>query len=87
METIIRIKQDELNLDFLNTIKAMFKNEEELEISISPVFDFGLTKKENPKMYINRLNKAIENLESKKNTVSLSEEEFDALSNNLMKSK
>jgi hypothetical protein len=87
METIIRIKQSELNLDFLNNIKALFKNEEALEISISPVSDFGLTKKEGRKVYINRLNKAIENLETNTKIVSLSEAEFETLSKDLVKSK
>lgn len=87
METIIRIKPSELTIDILNNIKALFKNEGEIEISISPVSDFGLQKKESQKMYINRLNKAIENLESNKNTISLSEDEFEALSNDLMKNK
>ena len=87
METIIRIKPSELTLDFLNNIKALFKDEEALEIAISPVSDFGLTKKESRKVYINRLNKAIENLKAKKNTVTFSEEEFDTLSNDLIKIK
>jgi len=87
METIIRIKPSELTLDFLNNIKALFKDEEALEIAISPVSDFGLTKKESRKIYMNRVNKAIENLEAKKNTVTLSEEEFETLSNDLIKIK
>lgn len=87
METIIRIKQSELDLDFLKKIKALFKNEDALEISISPVSDFGLIKKEGRKAYINRLNKAIGNLEAKRNTVSFSEDEFEALSNDLVKIK
>jgi hypothetical protein len=39
METIFRIKSTELTTDFLNRIKALFKNEKELEIVISPVSD------------------------------------------------
>jgi hypothetical protein len=87
METIIRIKPSELTLDFLNNIKALFKDEEALEIAISPVSDFGLSKREGRKVYVNRLNKAIENLKSNKETVSFSESEFDTLSNDLLKSK
>ena len=87
METIIRIKPNELTLDFLNKIKALFKNEKALEIAISPVSDFGLTKKESRKVYINRVNKAIENLETNKDTVSFSGDEFETLTNDLLKSK
>jgi len=83
METIIRIKPNELTPDLLNKIKALFKNEETLEIVISPVSDFGLTKKEVRTAYINRVNKAIRNLEANKDTISLSENEFESLTKDL----
>jgi hypothetical protein len=84
METIIRIKTNELTPDFLNKIKALFKNEETLEISISPVSDFGLTKKESKKAYKERVINAIKNLESKKNIVTFSENEFERLTKDLL---
>jgi hypothetical protein len=84
METIFRLKTDELTPDFLNKIKALFKNEETLEISISPVSDFGLTKKESKKAYKERVINAIKNLESKKNIVTFSENEFERLSKDLL---
>ena len=84
METIIRIKPNELTPDLLNKIKALFKNEEALEIVISPVSDFGLTKKEGRTAYINRVNKAIRNLEANKDTISLSENEFESLTKDLL---
>ncbi len=87
METIIRIKPEELTLDLLNRIKALFENEESLEIVISPVSDFGLTKKESRKAYINRVNKAIENLEKNNDTVSFSYDEFEKLTNDLLAGK
>ena len=87
METTFRLKPKELTPDLLNKIKALFKNEETLEISISPVSDFGLTKKENRKAFTNRINKAIENLEANKNIVSLSEDEFNTLKNDLLNTK
>ena len=49
METIFRIKPNELTLDFLDKVKTLFGNEDVIEISISPVSDFGLTKKEGRK--------------------------------------
>jgi hypothetical protein len=80
METIIRIKPNELTTDFLDKIKGLFKNEPVLEISISPVPDFGLTKKESHKVYMDRINKAIDNLESRRGTITFSENELNSLS-------
>jgi hypothetical protein len=84
METTIRIKANELTPDFLNTIKALFKNEKALEIAITPVSDFGLTKKESQKAHASRINKAIKNIESNKNVVVLSNDEFQTLTNDLL---
>jgi len=87
METIFRIKPDELTIDFLDKLKTLFQNEGEIEISISPISDFGLTKKEGKKEYQNRVNKAIRNLEENKNAISFSEDEFEALANDLRHQK
>ena len=83
METIFRIKPSELTLDFLDKLKTLFKNDEAIEISISPVSDFGLHKKEGKKGYEERVIKAIKNLEENKDTVSLTEDEFESLINDL----
>ena len=83
METIFRIKPNELTLDFLDKVKTLFRNEEVIEISISPVSDFGLTKSEGRKGYEDRVNRAIKNLEGNKDTVSFSEDEFESLTNDL----
>lgn len=83
METIFRIKPNELTADFLDKLKILFQNEEAIEITISPLSDFGLTKKEDKKEYQNRVNKAIKNLEENKNTVSFSADEFETLANDL----
>jgi hypothetical protein len=87
METTIRIKIDELTPEFIDRIKAFFKNEEELEITVSPVNDFGLTKKESHEEYVNRIKRAIDNIEANKNTIVLSEEEFEALTRDLSHKK
>ncbi|MBW6534500.1 MAG: hypothetical protein K0B11_05795 [Mariniphaga sp.] len=71
METVIRIRSNELTSDLFNKIKALFNNEEELEISISPVADFGLNKKESREEYVNRVNKAIRNLEKQTSNVTV----------------
>lgn len=79
METIFRIKPSELTLDFLDKVKTLFRNDEAIEISISSVSDFGLTKKEDGKGYEDRVTKAIKNLEGDKDTISFSEDEFESL--------
>lgn len=87
METVIRIRSNELTPDFLNKIKALFNKEEELEISISPISDFGLNKKESREEYVNRINLAIKNLDKRTGNVSLSESEFENLTNDLLAAK
>ena len=87
METVIRIRSNELTPDFLNKIKALFNKEEELEISISPITDFGLNKKESREEYVNRINLAIKNLDKRTGNVSLSESEFENLTNDLLAAK
>ena len=87
METIFRIKPNELTLDFLENVKSLFGNEEVIEISISPLSDFGLTKKEGKKEYEARIAKAIKNLEENKDTVSFSAVEFESLINDLRLNK
>ena len=87
METIIRIKPSELTPDFIDKIKTFFKNDEAIEISISSVSDFGLTKKEAKLEYEDRVNKAIKNLDTDKDTISFSEDEFESMVNDLHVSK
>ena len=87
MDTIFRIKPSELTLNFLDKLKTLYRNEEVIEISISSVSDFGLTKKEGRKGYEDRVTKAIKNLEGNKDIVSLSEDEFESLINDLSGNK
>jgi len=87
METIFRIKPSELTLDFLDKVKTLFSGDDSIEISISSVSDFGLTKKEGRKEYEDRVTKAIKNLEQNKDTVSFSEDEFESFINDLSVNK
>jgi len=87
METIIRISPSELTPDFIDKVKSLFQNDNAIEISISSVSDFGLTKKEGHKGYKDRVNRAIKNLEENKDTISLPEDEFESLINDLPISK
>jgi len=87
METIFRIKTSELTPDFIDKIKTFFKNDEAIEISISSVSDFGLTKKKAKLECKDRVNKAIKNLGANRDTISFSEDEFESLVNDLHVSK
>jgi len=87
METVIRIRSNELTPDFLNKIKALFSKDEELEISISPVSDFELNKKESREEYVTRVNLAIRNLDKHTGNVSLSDTDFENLTNDLLAAK
>lgn len=79
METTIRIKSSELTNDFFEKIKILFKDEDEIEISFTSVPDYGLTQKENATEYEERINKAIRNLESRNNIVSITEKDLDSM--------
>lgn len=77
METSLRIKVSELDMDLLNKIKLLFDKDRELTLTIRSSTDFELTRTESKKVYLERLGEAIKNLE-KGNTVELSEAELDA---------
>ncbi|MEQ9216504.1 MAG: hypothetical protein RLO17_00590 [Cyclobacteriaceae bacterium] len=84
METTIRVKKNELTPELLKRIKALFKSEKELEITVSSVSDFGLSKNEDREEYVHRVKKAIKKLNSEINTVTLSEKEFNAVTHDLL---
>ena len=79
METTIRISPDELTPVWLKKIKALFENEEKLEIVIRPVKELSSVTGESREEYITRINNAIENLELDKGTITLTKEEFEKL--------
>lgn len=78
METSLRIKVSELDMDLLNKIKSLFAKDRELTLTIRSSTDFELTRAESKKAYLQRLDKAIANLE-KGNSVKLAEADLDAL--------
>jgi hypothetical protein len=62
----------------------LFKNDDALEISITPISDFGLSNKiETREEYEKRINKAIKNIEDKNNVIAFTSHEFNSLSNDL----
>ena len=78
METSLRIKVSELDMDLLNKIKRLFDKDRELTLTIRCSTDFELTRSESKKVYLQRLEKAVKNLE-KGNSVILTEADLDAL--------
>ena len=86
METVLRIKVSDLDVDFIKVIKSLFKKDREIEITVSSATDFSLNKTETKEEYIARIKKAIKNVE-KGNVVSFTEEEFDKLNKQLVGEK
>ncbi len=79
METTIKISARELNLSWLNKIKTLFEGVEQFEITIRPVPDALPNAKEDQESYVSRVNNAILNLETGKDTITLSKDEYDQL--------
>jgi len=44
METVLRLKTSDLNLDFLKAVKSLFKKDEEIEMQISSKSGFSVLK-------------------------------------------
>lgn len=78
METSLRIKVSELDMDLVEQIKRLFGKDREITLTIRSAIDFGLTKPGSKKVYFDRLERAIKNLEAGER-VALSEEELDGI--------
>jgi adenosylmethionine-8-amino-7-oxononanoate aminotransferase len=83
MQTVLKIKVSDLDNDFVKAIKALFKHNSEIEITVSSANDFNLNKTETKQEYIDRLKKAIENAE-KGNIIAFTEKEFEIVNKNLL---
>jgi hypothetical protein len=81
METTFRLRADELDNNFISAIQQLFK-QKTIEINIHDVSSFGLNEPETPAQYLQRLQKAIENVSNGK-LVSMSTPEFEELTNKL----
>ncbi len=86
METILRIKVSDLDVDFIKAIKSLFKKEREIEITVSSATDFNLNKTETKAEYIARIKKAIKNVE-KGNVIAFTDKEFNKLNKQLLGEK
>ena len=85
MESTFVLRRSELTSDFIETIKTLFKNQEELQITVTASQDFGLNKVEDSELYWKRLNKAAHNVELRNEVVEMSETELDEFAADLLK--
>ena len=74
MEANIILRKEDLNLEFIEKIKSIFKKSDKLQIAISEVEDFELNKKESKEDYFKRLEIAAKNVE--RNKLSFSDKDF-----------
>ncbi len=82
MDATIRISLNELTPAFIDDLKKLFKGNEEIELTIAPVNDFGLNSKETKEEYLSRIDSVLQNLE-KGRSISFSEDELDHYANQL----
>lgn len=85
METVFRIKATDLNLNFLNALKSLFKKDEEIELQISSRRSFGVLKAETQTECNTRIEKSFNNLKMKKNIVTFTGKEFETFTQMLIK--
>lgn len=79
MESTFIIKSEDLNNDFLDSIKKLFSKSRQLQITITASEDFGLFKHESSAAYFERLVKAAEDVSNKQNLVNISDAELDEM--------
>ena len=86
METVINLKTSELSENFFKGLLLVFGKDKNDEITISyKSFKPRVLQKESREEYIATLNKAIGNIEEKKNVIHFSGKEFKALTKKLLK--
>jgi hypothetical protein len=84
MESTFVIRRDELNIEFIEIIKTLFKNQQELQITVTASQDFGLNEPEDKEAYWTRLKKAASNVESRTQVVEVSENDLDEMAKRLL---
>ncbi len=79
MESTFILKREDLNDDFLDSVKKLFSNSKKLQITITTSEDFGLLNHESPDLYFERLIKAAEDVKNNTNLVKISDAELDEM--------
>ncbi len=86
METVLHLKTSELDSNFFKRLMLLLGNDRDAEITISYKSAHPrVLQKETRKEYSENLNQAIENIERKRNVVTLSGNEFRLLTKTLLK--
>lgn len=83
METTLRLKVSELDAELLNAIKKLYRGDREINLTISSATDFDLNKIETKQQYLDRLNKAVLNLNQGQSITYTDEELSDLVMNQL----
>lgn len=84
METVIRLKASELNLSFINKLKAFITKDTELEIKVPSSATRHLSS-EAQEVCNRRIETAIDDVEKGKDLVRFTSDEFDIYMTNLLK--
>ncbi|MBU0764792.1 MAG: hypothetical protein KJ607_08155 [Bacteroidetes bacterium] len=85
METIIRLKTSELNMNLIKWLKLYLTGDTEIELKIPAIIHKDSVKKETQQECNARIEKAIEDIENGKNLVLFSAEQFDIYMSRMLK--
>jgi len=77
MESTFVLQPSELDNDFLESLKKLFRHTRQLQITVSASEDFGLLQNESPTECLKRLEQNLADLKQHKNVIALSEAELD----------
>ena len=82
MQTKFRLQSNELSRLFA-LLKTLLSKEDEIEVTVQPTQEPKAEEKESKQEFWDRIDRAINNLESGENVVSFNEEELEDYSNKL----
>jgi hypothetical protein len=85
METTFVLNKKEIDTNFLGLVKKMFHGKDFLKVHFSNADEYGLLKKETKKEYWDRINRNIEEINNKKNTITLTQKEFKDFTKKILK--
>lgn len=87
MDTVYRLKVSELGIDFVQSIQALFKKADEVEIIVHKTKVNSLKKKETREEYWERIDRSIADVKNNRNLIRFSPQEFEEYSKQLLKEK
>ena len=77
METTFVITPDELDSNFLDSLKKLFRHRKQLQISVSVAEDFDLLQTESPQVHLARLEKCLAEINKGENTITYTDAQLD----------